>query len=372
MVTMGDASGGRKALVIEDNADIRGLLETSLQRQGFQTSASAGGYAALETARSVRPDLITLDLGLPDLDGLEVCKALRAFTEAYILVISARADEADRLTALELGADDYLGKPFSPRELRLRVEALLRRPRGSEQPSESELQTAARVQRGLLPDNSPALPGYDLAGACRPSRSVGGDFFDWEADGSRLAVTLADAMGKGMGAALVAATARAVLRPGRLQRSAESLVGRAAAALEPDLTKLSSFVTLMHWRLDGMAGEVEYVDAGHGLGILVHPDGLWERLGSSGPPLGLLPGAQWRGETVLVPPGAQLVAVSDGLLDAFDAAEPALDAVASAVHAAGSAREAVDAVLALAVHAEDDVTAVVLRRELALEGAMVA
>ncbi|MDQ0259106.1 response regulator transcription factor [Sinomonas atrocyanea] len=128
---MGEVSGGRKALVIEDNADIRGLLETSLERQGFQTSASAGGYAALETARSIRPDLITLDLGLPDLDGLEVCKALRAFTEAYILVISARADEADRLTALELGADDYLGKPFSPRELRLRVEALLRRPRGS-------------------------------------------------------------------------------------------------------------------------------------------------------------------------------------------------------------------------------------------------
>jgi serine phosphatase RsbU (regulator of sigma subunit) len=301
-----------------------------------------------------------------------VCKALRAFTDAYILVISARTDEADRLGALELGADDYLTKPFSPRELKLRVEALLRRPRSADSPSESELQAAARVQRGLLPEASPALDGYDLAGACRPSRNVGGDFFDWESDGSHLAVTLADAMGKGMGAALVAATARAVLRPGRLKRSAESLVGRAAAALEPDLTKLSSFVTLMHWRLDGAAGEVDYVDAGHGLGILVHPDGLWERLGNSGPPLGLLPGADWRGETVWIPPGAALAAVSDGLLDAFDDAESALDAVASAVLAAGSAREAVDAVLALAGAAEDDVTAVVLRRDRDAAGAMVA
>ena len=349
-----------RALIVEDSPDISGLLASTLGRQGYETEAAVSGHAALDAARRLQPDLITLDLGLPDIDGLDVCRSLRSFTDAYILVVSARTDEADRLAAFELGADDYLTKPFSPRELAAKAAALVRRPRATT--VETEEETAVRVQRGLLPEQAPSLAGYDLAGACRPARSVGGDFFDWESDGVSLAVSLADAMGKGMGAALVAATARAVLRPGRLIRSAASLVTRAAGTLDPDLIRLGSFLTLLHLRLDGPSGRVEYVDAGHGLGILVPPDGQWERVVNSGPPLGLLSGAVWAEHELELPRGGFFAMVSDGVLDTFPGLEEALGAVASAGMAAPDAQAAVAAILDLGDGAEDDLTAVVLRR----------
>lgn len=351
----------RRALIIEDNPDIRRLLEATLTRQGFEATSAGAGYPALETARRVTPDLITLDLGLPDLDGLEVCRTLRVFSNAYILVVTARAAEADRLEALERGADDVLAKPFSPRELQARVEALFRRPRAASVP-ESELQTAARVQQGLLPEHAPNVPGYEIAGACHPSRSVGGDFFDWETDGASLAFTLADAMGKGMGAALVAATARAVLRPGRLEQGPGALVGTAARALEPDLLRLGSFVTLLHTRLDAATGEFTYVDAGHGLGLLIHPDGMWERLTTSGPPIGLLQGAEWTAHDSVLEPGGALVALSDGLLEAFPRVDEALNAAAAAVLEAPDADSAVRAIIDLDSTSQDDTTAIVVRR----------
>ena len=350
-----------RALVVEDSADVALVLEATLSGQGFVTETVSAGHAALEAARRMRPDLITLDLGLPDIDGLAVCRSLRTFTDAYVLIVSASADEADRVHGLGSGADDYLTKPVDPRELGARVEALMRRPRAVA-PPESELETAGRVQRSLLPDRSPTVPGYEVAGACRPCRSVGGDFFDWESDGTVVAVTLADAMGKGMGAALVAATARAVLRSEQLERGTEAFVRRVAAVLEADLERLSTFITLLHLRLDRARGRVDYIDAGHGLGLQVHPDGRWERLLNGGPPLGLVPGAAWQAGHLDMEPGSAVAVVSDGVLDSFETVDEALRAVAAAVHGADGAQSALDAVLALVEVVDDDVTAVVVRR----------
>ena len=237
----------------------------------------------------------------------------------------------------------------------------MRRPRAPRVPA-TELETAARVQRGLLPAQAPTMPGYDVAGACRPSRSVGGDFFDWESEGDILAVTLADAMGKGMGAALVAATARAALRAGQLERGAAVIVRRAAEALEGDLQRLSSFITLLHLRLEGSSGRVDYIDAGHGLGLLVRADGSWERVVNGGPPLGLMPGAAWKAATLTIEPGSAMAVISDGVLDAFETLDETLAAVAEAIAGRERSADAVDAILGLAPDAEDDVTAVVLRR----------
>jgi CheY-like chemotaxis protein len=357
----GAGVGTPRALIVEDSADVAILLEAVLAKEGFATENAATGHSALEAARWGRPDLITLDLGLPDIDGLEVCRALRVFTDAYILVISGSADEETRLASLGLGADGFLAKPVNPRELSARVQALLRRPHAESIPA-SELEMAARVQRTLLPERSPELEGYDLAGACRPSRAVGGDFFDWKVEGALLAVTLADAMGKGMGAALVAATARAVLRAAPLGRGAGAMIGQAAAALEADLERIASFVTLLHLELEGGTGRVDYVDAGHGLGLLIEPGGAWKRLVSSGPPLGLIPGASWISSGVSLEPGSSLALISDGLLDSFAGVDEAFDAVADAVDRASGAQGSVDAILDLAEMAEDDVTAVVLTR----------
>lgn len=125
----------REAVVIEDDADIRALLVQLLQQSGFRVTDCSAGSEGLRAVRERDPDLVTLDLNLPDLDGIEVCRRLRETSEAYVVMLTARPDEIDRLVGLETGADDYLTKPFSPRELRARVAAMMRRPRRRAQPN---------------------------------------------------------------------------------------------------------------------------------------------------------------------------------------------------------------------------------------------
>ncbi len=122
----------RSAVVVEDDADIRQLLVSVLEQAGFTVRETATGAEGIALAKEVQPDLVTLDLSLPDLDGIEVCRELRSFTDAYVVIITARGEEIDRLIGLEVGADDYLTKPFSPRELRARVAAMFRRPRAKD------------------------------------------------------------------------------------------------------------------------------------------------------------------------------------------------------------------------------------------------
>lgn len=117
------------ALIVEDDDDIRQLLVELLQQVDFTVMAVSSGRDAIDAVREYDPDLVTLDLGLPDLDGVEVCRQIRSISDAYVIMLTARADEIDRLMGLEIGADDYLTKPFSPRELRARALAMLRRPR---------------------------------------------------------------------------------------------------------------------------------------------------------------------------------------------------------------------------------------------------
>jgi len=119
----------RRAVVIEDDADVRALLTQLLQQAGFEVTEAETGAAGVRAVRELDADLVTLDLNLPDLDGIEVCRRIRDISEAYIVMLTGRPDEIDRLVGLETGADDYLTKPFSPRELRARVAAMMRRPR---------------------------------------------------------------------------------------------------------------------------------------------------------------------------------------------------------------------------------------------------
>jgi DNA-binding response OmpR family regulator len=118
-----------KVLVVEDEPTLLETLEYNLTRQGYQVFTAADGLAALEVARQQRPDVIVLDVMLPGIDGFEVCRILRREMNVPILMLTARADEVDKIVGLEVGADDYLTKPFSMRELLARVKALLRRVR---------------------------------------------------------------------------------------------------------------------------------------------------------------------------------------------------------------------------------------------------
>jgi DNA-binding response OmpR family regulator len=120
----------RTVLVVDDEAKLRQLVRDYLERDGFTVLEADGGQRALALATSAHPDLIILDLGLPDLPGEEVARLLRKTSDVPLVMLTARAGESDRVMGLRLGADDYVVKPFSPRELVARVEAILRRSRG--------------------------------------------------------------------------------------------------------------------------------------------------------------------------------------------------------------------------------------------------
>ena len=119
-----------KILVVEDEASIRKIVRTYLESAGFSVVCVDNGPEALLLAEEQQPDLVVLDLNLPGMDGVEVATRLRQRSEVYIMMLTARSEERDRVAGLRIGADDYLTKPFSPRELVARVEAILRRRRG--------------------------------------------------------------------------------------------------------------------------------------------------------------------------------------------------------------------------------------------------
>jgi len=116
-----------KILLVDDDPHIRDMVGFALRRENFVVSEAENGVEALERAASERPDLIVLDIMMPEMDGTEVCRRLRRDTRVPIIFLSSRDEEIDRVLGLELGGDDYVGKPFSPRELVARVKAVLRR-----------------------------------------------------------------------------------------------------------------------------------------------------------------------------------------------------------------------------------------------------
>lgn len=150
------ARAAATVLVVEDEVALSDVVQAYLVKAGYATGTARSGPEAVEVARALSPDVIILDLGLPGLDGLEVMRRIRAFSDCYVLITTARSEEVDRLVGLSVGADDYLTKPFSVRELVARVQAVLRRPRGEPgtAPSgtvrafgELELDTAAQEVR---------------------------------------------------------------------------------------------------------------------------------------------------------------------------------------------------------------------------------
>ncbi len=141
---------GAYILVVDDEPDLRELIRFNLTQAGHEVETASGGREALEAIRRQPPDLVVLDLMLPDLSGIEVCRAVRAdpkLRSLPILMLTARSEEVDRVVGFELGADDYVTKPFSPRELTLRVGAILRRAKAASDPAAELRYQELRVDR---------------------------------------------------------------------------------------------------------------------------------------------------------------------------------------------------------------------------------
>jgi DNA-binding response OmpR family regulator len=166
-------------LVVDDEPNIADLIELYLRREGYRVVKAAGGEDGIRAVGEQRPRLVVLDVGLPDIDGLEVCRRIRAVGNLPVIFLTARGDEVDRVLGLELGADDYLTKPFSPAELVARVKAVLRRVDGA---GPAEIVQAGRVtidggRREIRIDDAPVdftTKEFDLLRflAERPGRAL--------------------------------------------------------------------------------------------------------------------------------------------------------------------------------------------------------
>ncbi|RIJ56249.1 GAF domain-containing protein, partial [Clavibacter lycopersici] len=199
---------------------------------------------------------------------------------------------------------------------------------------------AGDIQRRLLPVDRPLWPDFDLAGISIPARGVGGDFYSWGEDADGLHVTMADVMGKGAGAAILASAVRSGFQAHRGPDAARTVTA-VQAQLQSDLDATETFATFLHCRIDGSTGRFAYADGGHGLTVLLRADGAHEMLPALGLPLGVVPDASWSAATGELRPGDRLLAFTDGALDLFDGSLDSVAPLVELVRTAGDAAETV-------------------------------
>jgi DNA-binding response OmpR family regulator len=162
-----------RVLVVDDEEPMRDLVRGYLEREQLEPLTADDGPSALDMVRRLAPDVVVLDLNLPGLDGLEVCRQLRAFSDAYVIMLTARSEEVDRIVGLSVGADDYLVKPFSPRELMARIHALLRRRRLTATTLPSGLGLDAARRRVTVDDHEVALTPLEFGLLAELAREPG-------------------------------------------------------------------------------------------------------------------------------------------------------------------------------------------------------
>lgn len=227
----------------------------------------------------------------------------------------------------------------------------------------NDLSEGRELQRRLQPRPLPDLPGWDVAGLCLQAGAVGGDIYDWQLIGDQVQLLLADVMGKGLSAAIVAAGVRAIARGTSPYQGLPGTLRRLATDLRSDLSELNSFVTFFAARFDTATGALAYADAGHGLAFILGADGHGRRLHSESLPVGIDPDEQWAQTDDQLEPGESLVVVSDGFLDLYGKVEE-LMAVAGEVAASASSATEITERLARGSgqRADDDLTVVVVRR----------
>jgi hypothetical protein len=319
------------------------------------------------------PQELQFDLGIVDGPSLErygpwidaVKRAVSPLMLPFLLVTQHRGAGVATGNAWE-HVDELILSPVEKVELHARVETLLRARALSvanaslRQRLERELERAREVQVRLLPSRPPVLRGFELAARCVPALEVGGDFYDWEAEDGTAVLSVGDVMGKGVPAALLAATVRAVLRALAHLSTPGPTLDLLGQTLRADLERTSSFATLFHARVAIRSREIQYVDAGHGHALVRRADGRLERLERGGRPIGFPPPHRYLEKKVRLGRGDVLFVYSDGLCDGI---HERADQLMATVDVAADASKIVDQIVSEAPRsgAIDDLTVLALK-----------
>ncbi len=272
-------------LVVDDDTDILALLEMSLASDGFKVITASNGENGLQKAKVEQPDLILLDVMMPQMDGLEVIKRLKDNTETSaipVLWLTAKTQTEDKLRGLEIGGDDYITKPFDLREVTARINAVLGRTRPvkyinplinamGDSFSEagvaelgSHLQAAAEIQLKLLPEKPPTFAEFDFATLFRSSTSVSGDFYDFiPLSDTHLAVVLGDVKGHGIPAALLMVMIQTASRLLSNEADCPGTVLKRINTLLFHNTDIEQFATMVYGILDLETSRFTYANGGH-------------------------------------------------------------------------------------------------------------
>ncbi|MGV8972019.1 MAG: PP2C family protein-serine/threonine phosphatase [Rhodoglobus sp.] len=275
-------------------------------------------------------------------------------------------DKATELARLVIVLIVYTCLALVVNELSRQNASQLRLSHQREELVQTEIDRAADVQRSLLPGTLFITPGYAIAGACLPSTAVGGDFFDWYRTDDGVAMTLGDVMGKGVGAGLIAAAVRAVVRSSRRDPDPSAAIVRASEGLSTELAEKANsvvFTTLFHARL--REDILHWADAGHGLTLVVREDGKAERLSTTNLPIGLDIEDTWESRTTTLAVGDLVISFSDGVLDLYGGGLETFEHVTALARKDMRPASVVDSLVALARAQghDDDVTVIALRRE---------
>jgi hypothetical protein len=283
-------------------------------------SAEAGALARFAVSHSV---LKVIEDVRPD-DGLGALPAGPPIR--FYAGIPVRSPSGAQLGALFVV--DHRSRTFSQRDVLLLAEMKWWVERVLHQ--SAELFHAAEVQRKLMPERPPVVPGYDFAGACVPSRGVGGDFFDWYHTDRGVVMTLGDVMGKGVAAAIVMSAACSILRAAGRKYPPAKAIEFADLALREELESTETMITVCHGELTPSTGVVRYVDAGHGLMFSLLADGTVRRPPAvlKGLPLGIQPDEKRMEIAMQLLPGDVAFIFSDGVLDLYDGTLASVDMIA--------------------------------------------
>lgn len=313
-----------KILIVEDEPGIAFGLETDLQAEGYEVMLASDGIEAILRTRSESFDLILLDVMLPHKDGFEVCRELRQTgISTPIVMLTAKSGEFDKVLGLDLGADDYVTKPFSPRELRARIRAALRHQPG--QPAnpdlQRQLQVAREVQQRLFPKHRPALTTLDYAAFCQPAIGMSGDYYDFlELGNGKLGLLVADVVGKGVPAALLMASIHASVRtraPLFQDRCGELLSQLNTLLYES--TDPGMFATVFYAVYDESSRVLTYANAGHEPPMLVRAASReYVRLESQTLPAGICQAIPALQTSLQLDPGDWLLIFTDGITEALN------------------------------------------------------